>query len=541
MKKRDKILRSILLKSSREKLREIKECRSKPIECQQYVFEHFIHCAKESKFGKEKGLDKVRNVKEFQSKVPIYNYNSFAPYIERVRNGENYLLWNQKVKWFARSSGTSSQQSKYIPITPDSLKFTHYGGMKMMLLNYIEQNENTQIPTTKALTLGGSIVCTHEKLRGGEIYSGDLSAIMIKHSPKIAEYVRVPKREVALLGDFDKKVELIAKSASKWNVSNFSGVPSWNLVMLNRILEKSRKSNLFEIWPNLEVFFHGGTNFLPYIEPYKRVIPSSDMYYVENYNASEGYFAFQDEIDLQSNDKQKEMLICTNNGIFYEFIPFQHLDSALEGDNSQVVTLEGVKTGIDYAIIISTYGGLYRYMPEDLVRFTSVNPYKLVVCGRTKLYINAFGEELMTENAERAINSACKRYNAEITEFTVAPEFMDFSEDGQFKKGRHIWAIEFKTKELQKGSSSFNPELLNRFTSTLDMELSQVNSDYEAKRSNSSTLQELKIESLREGTFYKWMEKRGKLGGQNKVPRLWRDKTYLEQLLNIDNNIDDRD
>lgn len=524
----DKILRSLLLKGSASRLKAVEKCRRKPIESQQEVFAHILECASETSFGKEKGLSKTHTIKEFQQSVPIYNYNSFQPYIDRLRKGEDYVLWNQKVRWFARSSGTSSDKSKYIPVTPESLETTHFGGMKMMLLNYMEQNPLTKIPTTKALTLGGSIICTHEHLKKG-IYSGDLSAVMLQHTPKIAELVRTPSKKVALIAEFDKKVELIAKESTKQNVSNFSGVPSWNLVMLNRILEYTGKTNLLEVWPNLEVFFHGGTNFLPYKELYEKLIPSSAMRYVENYNASEGYFAFQDELE-----RGKGMLLCTTNGIFYEFIPFKNLDEALAGDNSKVVPLEGVATDVDYAIVITTVGGLYRYMPEDLVRFVSTDPYRIVISGRTKLYINAFGEELMTENAERAISQACKKTNVQITEFSVAPEFMGYNADGKFRKGRHIWAIEFQTKELQKGSPEFNAQKLQEFTTLLDHELTLVNSDYEAKRSKSTTLQELKIESLKEGTFMKWMESRGKVGGQNKVPRLWRDKTYVNQLLELE-------
>ena len=351
---------------------------------------------------------------------------------------------------------------------------------------------------------------------------------MLQNTPRIAEYVRTPKKKVALIADFDRKVELIAKDAMRQNVSNFSGVPSWNLVMLNRVLEYTGKGNLLEVWPNLEVFFHGGTNFLPYRELYKKLIPSSAMHYVENYNASEGYFAFQDELE-----DSKGMLLCTNNGIYYEFIPFKSLDEALAGDNSKIVPLEGVTSGVDYAVVITTVGGLYRYMPEDLVKFVSTDPYRIVISGRTKLYINAFGEELMTENAERALNESCRRANVQVVEFSVAPEFMGYNNDGKFRKGRHIWAIEFATKELQQGSDEFNEKKLQEFAALLDKELCYVNSDYEAKRSKSSTLQELKIESLKEGTFMRWMEGRGKVGGQNKVPRLWKDKTYIEQLLSL--------
>jgi hypothetical protein len=346
---------------------------------------------------------------------------------------------------------------------------------------------------------------------------------MLRNSPRVVEFLRTPSRKTALVADFATKVGLICKESTRKNVSNFSGVPSWNLVLMNKILEYTGKSNLLEVWPNMELFMHGGISFEPYKEIYRKLIPSDNMHYLENYNASEGYFAFQDTLKGGNG-----MLMTVNNGIFYEFIPFGKLDAALEGDNSCAVPLEGVQTGIDYAIVISTVGGLWRYMPEDLVRFTSVNPYRLLVTGRTKMYINAFGEELMINNAERAIASAASKTGIEITDYTAAPQFMSV-------QGCHVWAIEFNDPLRNPESPEFQPQAVEDFAELLDSEIQKVNSDYEAKRSPGSTMQRLKILPLAPGTFYRWMESRGKTGGQNKVPRLWKDLKYIDQLKQMAN------
>lgn len=528
----NKILRDIVLLTSKSKLAQIDRIKHIPFELQNKELANLIKNGSETVFGVEKHFSNIQNYKQFQQNVPIYTYNSFAPYIKRLIGGEHYILWNQKVRWFARSSGTSSDKSKYIPITPDSLRINHFGGMKKMLINYLLHNPKTLLPTTKALTLGGSIVCNSIGINSGS-YSGDLSAVMLQNSPLFAEYVRTPKKEVALIANFNKKVELICKESSKQDVSNFSGVPSWNLILLNRILEYTGKNNLLEVWPHLELFMHGGTSFSPYREIYQKLIPTPKMHYVENYNASEGYFAFQDEIT--NNEEDNGMLLCLDNGIFYEFVPFRNLDEAMEGNNSNVVPLEGVKLGIDYAVIISTVGGLYRYLPEDLIRFTCVDPYRIKVVGRTKLFINAFGEELMTDNVERAMGEACKKSGEEIVEYSVAPEFMQITENAGLKKGRHIWAIEFKNEYLHPNSPNYDIRKVQSFCDILDKELCRVNSDYEAKRDQSTTLLPPNIEPLNGNTFMNWMEKRGKVGGQNKVPRLWKDDTYIKQLLEISN------
>lgn len=527
-------------------LDEIEKSRSKAPELQQKVFGKLMEGGRQTIFGRERDFDSIHSLSDFQKRVKLSKYDDMAPYITRIRQGEDYVLWNQKVRWFAKSSGTSSDKSKFIPITKDSLYGTHFKGMKMMLFNYVHLNPDSRIFSSYALTLGGSVAPdvlaggveaksvhtdnTVSRHRGGNnVFDGDLSAVMLSNSPAAVELLRTPSKKTALVADFKTKVDLICKESTRKNVSNFSGVPSWNLVLMNKVLEYTGKSNLLEVWPQMELFMHGGISFEPYREIYRKLIPSDKMHYLENYNASEGYFAFQDTLEGGNG-----MLLTVNNGIFYEFIPFSKFNDALEGDNSCIVPLEGVQTGIDYAIVISTVGGLWRYMPEDLVRFTSTNPYRLIVTGRTKMFINAFGEELMINNAEQAIAAASAKCGLQITDYTAAPQFMSVGESASPKsalvQGFHLWAIEFKDPLRNPDSPDFSQKAVDEFAEVLDQEIRKVNSDYEAKRSPGSTMQRLKILPLAPGTFYKWMESRGKTGGQNKVPRLWKDQKYIEQL-----------
>ena len=582
-KKTARAINKAVLAWGRGYLREIERSYTHAPEMQKEVFSHLVKCGKETVFGSERDFCNIHSLSDFQKRVKLSKYDDIAPYITRIRQGEKFVLWNQNVRWFAKSSGTSSDKSKYIPITKDSLYGTHFKGMKMMLMNYVHLNPNSRVFSSSALTLGGSVAPdalsdkdTLHQLLQGKVFDGDLSAVMLRNSPRVVELLRTPSRKTALVADFATKVNLICKESTRRNVSNFSGVPSWNLVLMNKILAYTGKSNLLEVWPNMELFMHGGISFEPYREIYRKLIPSDNMHYLENYNASEGYFAFQDTLE-----GGKGMLLTVNNGIFYEFIPFGKLDAALEGDNSCAVPLEGVQAGIDYAIVISTVGGLWRYMPEDLVRFTSVNPYRLIVTGRTKMYINAFGEELMINNAEQAIASAASKTGIEITDYTAAPQFMSVDKtagkiagSGAFKQenapagtqngtagtfkqenapagtqngtvgtpserkaarsflvqGYHVWAIEFKDPLRNPESPDFQPQAVEDFAELLDTEIQKLNSDYEAKRSPGSTMQRLKILPLAPGTFYRWMESRGKTGGQNKVPRLWKDLKYINQL-----------
>lgn len=507
------VINHLYLQLSGKLLRRMDKSKTDPFPFQERCLPELIANGKDTFFGKEHRFDSIRGIKDFQRNIPVRDYNAFTPYITRLRQGEHYILWNQRVKWFARSSGTSSDKSKFIPVTPDSLYINHYGGFKRMLASYIRTYPDSKIFNGKALTLGGSF--QPDEASGGNAFYGDLSAILLKNSPALVEMIRTPQKKTALTGDFSRKIELICRESSRQNVTNFSGVPSWNLILINKILEYTGKKYLTEVWPRLELFMHGGIGFEPYREIYKTLIPSPRMHYVENYNASEGYFAFQDDPATDS------MLLTLDNGIFYEFIPMEMLDGVMEDRIREIPTLREVSTGVNYAMVISTCGGLWRYLIGDCVKFTSLRPYRIRITGRTQLYINAFGEELMIENAERALARACRTCNCRVEEFTVAPVFMELTGQGNTAtKGYHKWAIEF----------AIPPQDIACFEKVLDEALTCQNSDYEAKRKNNATMEQLRISVLPRGTFYRWMESKNKLGGQNKVPRLSTDSRFIDQL-----------
>jgi len=495
-------------------IKKLEESRKDPQKFQDLIFCKQMKSGEETLFGREHGIKSTTSLKEFQSNVPLRDYDALEPYIERLRKGEDYILWNQKVKWFAKSSGTSSSKSKYIPVTHDSLYNCHFKGIRKMLATYIYQNPGTSLLDRKALTLGGSV--TIDEIGKGRSFYGDLSAVMLSNSNFLVERRRIPERNVALISDFETKVEAICKIAAKHDVSNFSGVPSWNLILLNKIIEYHKINNILEIWPNLELFMHGGINFEPYREQYKKIIPSSSMNYRENYNASEGYFAFQDDAADPS------MILTVNNGVLYEFIPMDRLEEALTGEYRNFETVSTVKVGVNYAIVITTNSGLWRYLIGDCVRFTSTYPHKIIVSGRTQLFINTFGEELMINNAERAISEVCKIHDAVIDNYTVAPIFMTIG-----GKGSHQWFIEF-TKA---------PSNIQLFTKDLDRAICSHNSDYEAKRKNNATMEELKLTILKNGCFYEWLKSKNKLGGQNKVPRLSNHRIIAEELILINERL----
>ena len=482
--------------------------RKDPVSYQRSTFENLVKNGEETVFGAHHSISADMTLQEFQNSVPVRDYDKLESWISRARAGEESILWPGRTKWFAKSSGTSSSKSKYIPVTEDSLNLCHYEGMQNMLSTYMNNNPESKLLEGMALTLGGSAKIDEEG--NGKTQYGDLSAILLKNSPMLAEFRRTPPAEIALISDFEKKVEEICKVASNQNVTSLSGVPSWNLILLNAILEFNGKSDLREVWPNLELFMHGGISFDPYRKEYKRIIPHDNMRYMENYNASEGYFAFQD------NPQENSMLLMTNSGIFYEFIPIERYEDVISGRYTSFETVESVKPGINYAMVITTNGGLWRYLIGDSVMFTSVCPHKITITGRTQLFINAFGEELMISNAEKALAKACEKCNCSVENYTVAPLFMEGG-----SKGSHQWLVEFKVP----------PANMENFAETLDSEVCKVNSDYEAKRANSVTMVRLTLVSLPEGTFYTWLRDKGKLGGQNKVPRLSNGRKFADELL----------
>lgn len=491
-------------------LKDIERSRKDPLSFQRETFKYLISNGSDSFFGKEHGFSSIKSIEDYQRSVPVRDYNALTPYINRLREGEDYVLWNQKTKWFAKSSGTSSDKSKFIPITKDNLNKCHIGGFKRLLSSYLNNNPDSAILTGKALTLGGSVQIDKMSKKGA--FNGDLSAILLKNSPSIAELVRTPPKSVALTADFQEKIGKICEICSKQDVTNFSGVPSWNLVLIHKLLEYNEVSHLTDIWPNLELFMHGGINFEPYRSQYKEIIPNPSMRYIENYNASEGYFAFQD------NNDENSMMLSLDNGVFYEFIPVSRVDEYMHDDIRILDTIESVEVGKQYAIIISTNSGLWRYLIGDCIEFTSIYPHKIKLVGRTQLYINAFGEELMVSNAENAISEACAKTDSTVKEYTVAPIFMKID-----RKGAHQWVIEFEKA----------PADIEVFNIELDKALARHNSDYEAKRTNNSTMLPPVVTPVESGTFMKWMEHREKIGGQNKVPRLSNDRLFVEELLKI--------
>ena len=475
-----------------------------PVDVQNELLLHLLNTAKNTEFGIKKGFSSISNYAEFSTNIPIQEYETFEPLIKRCRNGEQNLFWPTEIKWFAKSSGTTNAKSKFIPVSEEALTYCHMKAGKDMLCLYINNNKDTQLFTGKGLRLGGS----SEVYQDNGSYFGDLSAIIIENMPFWADFSSAPSQEVALMSDWETKMDAIIDETITENITSLAGVPSWMLVLLNRILERTGKENILEVWPNLEVYFHGGVNFNPYREQYKKMIPKTDFKYYETYNASEGFFAIQDR------NNSKELLLMLDYGIFYEFIPMDKY----EGENSKTIPLSEVKKGVNYAILITTNSGLWRYLIGDTVKFTATDPYRIKITGRTKHFINAFGEELIIENAEEGLKMACEKTNAIIKEYTVAPIFMEGT-----KSGGHEWIIEFVEA----------PESVSFFTEILDDTLKAINSDYEAKRYKNMTLMLPKIHSVHKGFFYEWLKKKNKLGGQNKIPRLSNSRDFVDELLKI--------
>jgi hypothetical protein len=445
----------------------------------------------------------VRTYEDFAATSPINSYDDLKGYVERMVHGESDVLWRGRVTHFAKSSGTTSDRSKFLPVSKDALRDTHYRGGQDCVACYLRQNPGSRILDGRALILGGSRSAADSTK---ESMVGDLSAILIENISPLVNLIRVPRKSTALLPDFEEKRDRIAREAIGKNVSNLSGVPSWMLSVMNRVLEISGKDNLTEVWPNLEMFFHGGVAFTPYRELYHRLIPSDNMHYMETYNASEGFFG------VQTDAGDPAMSLMIDYGVFYEFIPLDELDR----DNPRVLPLWAVETGRNYAMVISTSSGMWRYLIGDTVRFTSCNPYKFVITGRTKSFINAFGEEVIVDNAEKALHEACLKTGAEVLEYTAAPIYMDAS-----GHCRHQWMVEF-TKE---------PADVEQFAQILDEALQRINSDYEAKRYKNITLQPLQLVKARKGLFHDWLDSKGRLGGQHKVPRLSNSRQHIEELL----------
>lgn len=495
------VLNAIVSYFVKSKIDRIEYFINNPFKVQKDVFTNLIVKGKRTLFGRKFGFDDVKTISDFQKNVPISTYEELFPYIEKMLNGKQNMLWNEPVKWFSKSSGTTNDRSKYIPLPDECLEEVHYKGGKDLIAIYLHNKPESNFFLGKGLALGGSLQSNEKGIK-----AGDVSAVIMQNLPAWAQLMRTPDLKTALHENYEEKLEKIIDKTVSRNVTNFSGVPTWTYVLIKKILEKTGKSNILEVWPELEWYAHGGVSFEPYRDLFKKLIPSDKMNYTEIYNASEGFFAIQDHSDSD------ELLLMLDYGIFYEFIPMDKFNNGV----MDAITLEDVELNTNYALVISVVGGLWRYLIGDTVKFTSKKPYRIKITGRTKHFINAFGEELMIDNAEQGLKFACEKTGATIRDYTAAPKY--FGEEG---KGCHEWIIEFENA----------PQDLAKFTALLDEKLREINSDYDAKRYKNLALDELKINAVKENTFYNWLKTKGKLGGQNKVPRLSNNRKYLDEIL----------
>jgi hypothetical protein len=503
------LINSILTWVMQKRIHQIELFIKYPNEVQEELFKKLINSAKSTEFGMRYDFGSISAYEQFKERVPVQTYENIFPYIERMMRGEQNILWPSEVKWFSKSSGTTNARSKFIPVSQEALEDCHFKGGKDLLSIYVNNFPDTKLFNGKGLAVGGSHQI-NELDPTATSYYGDVSAVIMQNLPPWAQFIRTPSLETALMGNWEEKINKLALESAKDNVTNIAGVPTWTILLIQKIVELEQKNNILEVWPNLEVFFHGAVAFAPYRKLFQTLIPSEKMQYWETYNASEGFFGIQDQ------KNSEEMLLMLDYGIFYEFIPAEDVDA----ENPRVVRLSDVELDKNYAMVISTNSGLWRYNIGDTIKFTSKNPYRIKISGRTKHFINAFGEEVIVENAEAAITKACEFTGAVIDNFTAAPIYL---EEG--KKGGHEWIIEFKVP----------PSNLEEFTKILDETLRGINSDYDAKRAHNLALIAPKVHSVTEGTFYNWMKRRGKLGGQNKVPRLANSREYVDDILNMMN------
>lgn len=497
------ILNSILTWVMRKRIHQIELFMKYPYDVQDEVLKRLLSTARDTEFGQRYSFDDLINYEDYKRRVPVHTYEQLFPYIDRLMRGEQNVLWPSEVKWFAKSSGTTNARSKFIPVTNEALEECHFKGGKDLLSIYVNNYPNTEIFSGKSLAVGGSSQINEF---GPSSHYGDVSAVIMQNLPPWAQFIRTPSLEVALMPNWEEKIERMARETIDVNVTNIAGVPTWTVLLLQHILKTQKKESILEVWPNLEVFFHGAVSFKPYKNLFRSIIPSDQMRYWETFNASEGFFGIQDKRDSE------DLLLMLDYGVFYEFIPIEELDK----EYPDALSLAEVEVGKNYAMVITTNAGLWRYNIGDTVKFTSTSPFRIRISGRTKHFINAFGEEVIIENAETAITNACEQTGAVIDNFTAAPIYLEKS-----KRGGHEWIIEFKT----------TPRDLNEFRHILDETLRKVNSDYDAKRAMDIALVAPTVHPVAEGTFYNWMKKRGKLGGQNKVPRLSNSREYVDDIL----------
>ncbi len=496
-------INSILSLFTQKRLVQIEHFKNNPVKVQRDTLQELLAKAATTEYGRKYRFNTILTAEQYRERLPVIHYEEISNDIHRMMEGENNILWPEEVKWFAKSSGTTNAKSKFIPVSPTILEESHFRGGKDVIAIFNKLNPEAQVFSGKTLALGGSSEVSRSN---NNCQFGDLSAILISNTPFWANMMKTPDSSIMLMSNWEEKIEKICETTVKEDVRCLAGVPSWFLTVINKILEKTGKENLHEVWPNLELFIHGGISFTPYREQYKRLLPHPKMKYMETYNASEGFFGLQDD------PTDPSMLLMLDYGTYYEFMPVSEMGK----QHPKTLLLEEVEPGINYAMIITTSGGLWRYMIGDTISFTSTKPYKFRITGRTKLFINAFGEELIIDNATEALKRACEQTAANVFEFTAAPVFMD-----EGRKGAHEWLIEFDTPPD-------NPE---NFAEILDRELQKLNSDYEAKRLLS--LERLKLHIARPGLFNDWLKEKGKLGGQHKVPRLWNDRTHIDELLKM--------
>jgi len=474
-----------------------------PIDTQQQVFNDLISSAQYTEFGKQYGFEKYNGVADFKSSVPINDYESLKPYIQRILEGEQNILWPSQITWFAKSSGTTSDKSKFIPISKESLDDNHYKAGKDALALYLKQFPQSDFMSGKCLVIGGS----HQiNQLNAESFYGDLSAVMLQNMPLAGQLVRTPDLSIALMDEWEQKIEMMAHSTMHENVTYIAGVPTWTIVLIKRIFEIAGTNDLHQIWPNLELYIHGGVSFKPYREQFRQFFPKGNIRYQETYNASEGFFAVQDDLN------EEGMLLLLNHGIFYEFMPVEEYGKP----DARTLSLKEVELHKNYALVISTNCGLWRYAVGDTVQFTSKNPYRIKVSGRLKHFINAFGEEVIIDNADYAIEKACKETGAVVNDYSAAPVYMTGAENGA-----HEWIIEF----------AHLPVALEIFVEKMDKALQEINSDYEAKRHKDIALRKPIVHRMPEDGFKRWLKDKGKLGGQHKVPRLCNDRKYIEEMM----------
>ncbi|MBE7171429.1 MAG: GH3 auxin-responsive promoter family protein [Williamsia sp.] len=499
-----KLLSPAISRLARLRFSQIEQWTTDPVAAQREVLQHLVCSAQYTEFGRKYNFNRLFSIKTFKDAVPVHEYDDLKPYIERMMQGEENLLWNTPVKWFAKSSGTSNDKSKFIPVGEESLEEGHYQAAKDVLTLYYTSFPESDLLTGKGLVVGGS----HQVNRlNEEVSYGDLSAVLLQNTPFWGHWLRTPELSVALLDEWERKIEQLAQTTIEEDVTSISGVPTWTLVLIKRILEITGKSSLKEVWPNLELYMHGGVSFVPYREQFQKLI-GAPIHYLEMYNASEGFFAAQD------NPSEDGMLLFTHHGIFYEFMPVEQYGKP----HPETIGLNKVELYKNYAMVISTNGGLWRYVLGDTIQFTSLHPFRVKVSGRLKHYMNAFGEEVIVDNSDQAISIACRHTGAIVNDYTAAPVY--FSDTSN---GAHEWLIEFERE----------PADLSRFAYELDKALKSINSDYEAKRYKDIALRMPVVHQLKKGVLTEWLRKKGKLGGQHKIPRLSNERKYLEEILQI--------